>query len=202
MGEKMNIGIDIDGVIANGYEYDMDYAGAYYVQRGYHIKNPFMDCSRKIYGMTVEQDDEFWNGIIKKYISNASPQKYAAEVINKLKKEGHRIIIMTNRVADFKYNSISSIQTIKMTKKWFKKHKISYDEIVFSSKHKIDDIKKHQIDIMIEDNAGHIMEQQKVCKVFCYNNMYNLNVAENENIIRVFCWYDIYDKLHQLNMNK
>ena len=82
------------------------------------------------------------------------------------------------------------------------KHKISYDEIVFSSKHKIDDIKKHQIDIMIEDNAGHIMEQQKVCKVFCYNNMYNLNVAENENITRVFCWYDIYDKLHQLNMNK
>ena len=55
---------------------------------------------------------------------------------------------------------------------------------------------------MIEDNAGHIMEQQKVCKVFCYNNMYNLNVAENENITRVFCWYDIYDKLHQLNMNK
>lgn len=197
----MNIGIDIDGVLVDVGAFELDYGAAHYIPCGKHIVRPFVDDTDKIFDVPKAIDDEWWDSAFKVY-SKMPARPFANKIIDMLKKSGHKIYIISNRVSDLTSKSITKPQMLKMVKKWLKKNKIHYDVFVSSSGHKTKDIKSNKIDIMIEDVPAHIKEQRKVCQVFCYNTIYNTKVEEGNNVTRVFCWYDIYDKIQNLSNNQ
>lgn len=77
---------------------------------------------------------------------NLKPIKGAIDKINKLKEDGHYIIIYTaRRMKTHKSNRGKILADVgKITLDWLEKHKVPYDEIYFG---------KPWADIYIDDNA-------------------------------------------------
>ena len=197
----MKIGIDIDGVLTNIEQFSTDYLSKYCVENNipYHIT----DCDYhlfKTFNITEEQEDNFWLEYLKHYVTCEKARPFASEVIQKLKKEGHEIYIITARDLTNQNNGIGQ-EMRELVKNWLHDNQIFYDKLIFakySQERKVREIKEHQIDLMIEDSPKNINELSKIISVICYNTQYNQNCQGN-NIIRCYSWYDIYQKIKDLN---
>lgn len=193
----MKIGIDLDGVLTDIEKFQIDDGSAFFIkERNKHLENAKGYTTSEIFEVVDEEEGAFW--LKATYYFKEPPRKFASEVVNLLKKEGHEIYIITNRVADLTYSTIPKEQMKKIVEKWLKKHKIKFDKLVFSSGTKVKEIKENNIDIMIEDSPQKTLEISKHCKVFCYDARYNSQIKNNKNITRVFSWYDIYDKINMI----
>ncbi len=197
----MNIGIDIDGVLIEFERYELDVLSkAYYLNHRKRIENPTAHGSFEIFKGTKEQDDNLWSKAVYDYIKEP-PRRFAKEVIDLLKKDGHTISIVTNRTNDLSYVPQMSKDFMKKSvKRWLKKHKIYYDNLIFSTGDKTTQIKENKIDIMIEDSPQKICAISNLIPVIAYDSLYNHNL-EGENILRAYSWYDIYRLLKELNSN-
>ena len=145
----MNIGIDIDGVIADIEPYIFEYGAKLLYDKGRTLD----DIKRKeyetyeIFKWDRDTEHEFWDNYMLEYYKNAPARAFASEVIRKLKEQGHNIYIITARGISEKdlYSYLKG-----MTKEWLKRENIYYDEIFFEKdKKKI--IQEYNIDVMIED---------------------------------------------------
>ena len=102
----MNIGIDIDDTISNTFESAKNYAEEYI--KNELKKEPVMDISkvkdhyyiRDMFGLTTEESDYFWKKYYNKIIENVKPKASSVEMINKLREDGNKIIIITARWSD------------------------------------------------------------------------------------------------------
>lgn len=186
----MNIGIDIDGVLTNYEREQLDYATKICVDEGwpleiditkYHEKNAFK--------WNQEQANKFWNKYIVEYFKETPVRKFAPEVIEKLKQEGHKIILITAR-DDYGMPQEYLGEEQEITKEWLKRNNIKYDKIIFETE-KLQPCKENQIDVMIEDSPENIEELSKKMKVIKFDCQYNRNV-NNENITTAYSWYHIY----------
>ena len=92
----MNIGIDIDGVLTNFERELVDYATKMSVDEGWPID---IDLSQydelKAFKWNTDQTMKFWNKYILKYFEETAPRTFAPEVIEKLRNDGHKIILIT-----------------------------------------------------------------------------------------------------------
>lgn len=198
----MRAGIDIDGVLTNVEQFILDYISKYCVENNieYNIEYNIGDSSYnycKTFNISKEIEIDFWDIYLEKYAKNEKVRPFAAEVIKKLKKEGHEIYIITARwytnEATKKGNRMKNI-----TKKWLKKNQITYDKLIFSkseNERKNQEIIDYKIDLMIEDSPTNILELSKKIPVICYSAGYNKHCSGN-NIIRCYSWYDIYKKIN------
>ena len=99
----MNIGIDIDDTISNTYEYLFPYAQQYTINElKKEIKNVNRNALDHMYTTTFhnwnkEEEKEFFRKYYKEILNKVQPKEYAVEVINKLKKQGHKIYLITAR---------------------------------------------------------------------------------------------------------
>ena len=111
--------------------------------------------------------------------------------IKKLKDEGNNIYLITSR--NF---LVSKTDTgngkIDITKKWLENNDICYDKLVFSPHDKIPDIKKLNVDIMIEDSPINIESISKIIPVIAFDTRYN---KDTKSKYRCYSWYDIYKTL-------
>mgnify|MGYP000847963585 FL=1 len=190
----MNIGIDIDGVIADIEPYIFEYGAKLLYDKGRTLD----DIKRKeyetyeIFKWDRDTEHEFWDNYMLEYYKNAPARAFASEVIKKLKEQGHNIYIITARGISEKelYSYLKDI-----TKKWLKENDIYYDEIFFEKdKKKI--IQEYDIDIMIEDYAKNIRNLEAYCEIIVFDCIYNQNVHEHN---RVNSWYEI---LYLIENNK
>ena len=196
----MRIGIDIDGVLTDVERWQLDYGSKFYYERYQkEIVNFEGYDTNQIFNVDDKLDEEFWREYFKEYSLNVEARKFANEVIDKLKQEGHQIYIITARGSFLSHSadvmSIEENQQIVLN--WLKNNHINYDKIIFSPEDKLDICKENNIDLMIEDKVDNINKISKIIPVICFHAGYN-KVCKNSNIIRCYSWYDIYSKINKL----
>ena len=196
----MRIGIDIDGVLTDVERQQLDYGSKFYYER---YQKEIVDFegydTNQIFNVDDKLDEEFWRKYFKEYSLNVEARKFASEVIDKLKQDGHQIYIITARGSFLSHSadvmSIEENQQIVLN--WLKNNHINYDKIIFSPEDKLDICKENNIDLMIEDKVDNINKISKIIPVICFHAGYNKD-CKNSNIIRCYSWYDIYSKINKL----
>lgn len=190
----MNIGIDLDGVLTNFNDFCMNYGAKYASEIGKgKIINPKGYESVEIFDWGKNTNDEFWLKYKLKYVIEEPPRPFAKEVIDKLKKEGHNIYIITARASEFE--DVEKNEKMKdLVRKWFAKHELYYDELIFSTVNKLENCREKNIDIMVEDSPHNIKQLSEHLPIICFDARYNRE-CESKNIIRCYSFYDIYEKI-------
>ena len=119
----MNIGIDIDGVIADIEPYVFEYGSKLLYDKGRSLEN--IDKEKyetyQIFNWDRDDEHEFWDKYMLDYYTNAPTRIFASEVIRKLKEEGHNIYIITARGISEK-DIYSYLKDMK--RKWLKENDI------------------------------------------------------------------------------
>lgn len=171
MNNQKTIGIDIDGVMYPYYEQFRGY------MRGYNIIFPKEPTTYSVYDgiMTRKEYIEYhaqFIGDAHYAIQNVNIKGdiYAGVVstINKLKKLGYKIVIITSRGTIYHKDEfeLKSIE-IKYTTEWLYEYKIQHDDLIFTT-----DKSDYKFDIFIDDSPK-ILELNKSKKVICRNQSYN-----------------------------
>lgn len=192
----MRIGIDIDGVLTNDDEYILSCTSKYCYENNLNgFVEPYEYEYRKL-DWNQQILDDYRIKYFDEYVDNEPARKFASEVINKLKNDGHEVFIITGRYKSYD-NTLDGENMRLRIKNWLKKNKIEYDKLIFAKVPKIKELKENKIDLMIEDSPSTIHIIKDIVKVFCFDTRYNqeLNL---DNVTRVFSWYDIYMKVNEM----
>lgn len=185
----MRIGLDIDDTITESSELQIMYAKK-------HFNVDDADIVRKI--LSGEVKDElfnFYNINLGNMVANYCLKANAKEVINRLRKNGHEIIIITARgYTEFNDN------IAKITEDYFNKHDIKFDKIVFNKLDKKAACIENKIDIMIDDSIS-VLESIKSLgiKALLFNSASNKGVKAN--IDRVDNWLELENYINNLREN-
>lgn len=196
---KMNIGVDIDGVLTDMERMAIDYGTKMCVEEKIPIKlNVEKYWESEKYSWTVEQENKFWNKNLIPYIVESETRKFAAEVLEKLQQEKNKIYIITARNEEgMPTEYYGKMQPL--TIEWLKKQKIKYEKIIFTNdSEKLNKCIENNVDIMIEDSPVNIESISKKIKVIKFDCQYNKHV-KGENVITAYSWYHIYDIIKKLN---
>ena len=194
----MNIGIDVDGVLVDLETKMLTYGTKFSVENNLNINiKPNEYWETKKFNWTENQELQFWNQYIIKYVRDSQAREYASEVIEKLMQEENKIYIITARdeygMPKEYYGKMQEI-----TKNWLEKNNIKYNKLIFSpDKEKLQKCIENNVDIMIEDSPSNILDISKKVKVIKYDCTYNQEV-QNSNIIKAYSWYHIYDIINKL----
>lgn len=196
----MNIGIDLDGVLTNFNEFCINYGTKFASEicKG-KIINPKGYESIEIFSWNKQTDLEFWEKYNLKYATEEEPRIFAKEVLNKLKEDGHKIYIITARASEFA--DIEAKEKMQeLVRKWFAKNELYYDELIFSTVNKLENCRKNNIDVIIEDSPHNIKQLSEFLPVICFDARYNKE-CEGKNIIRAYSFYDVCEKINLLQKN-
>lgn len=202
---KFTIAIDIDDCVCNTWEADLNWAYLYAGKNKLKFSaeklsmKDFRHCEVfKTFDFTSEQTDEFFTEE-KAYLMKTTgmfPKYFAAEMINKLKKDGHKIVFLTSR-----NNAHWGNNAKKYAKKWLKKFKICFDDIVVYGGNKGELCKRENCQILIEDRCENAQAAND-CKIksILLLNEYNQEY-KNELNFTATCWAEIYDHIKNLALN-
>ena len=196
-GKSMNIGIDIDGVLTDLNKFQAE-QGQKFFNDDLHFFNECAYDFKDMFNCTKKEKEIFWKKNYLNYYLKAECDKYASVVTKKLKQEGHKIILFTNRTQTSRKDIIGSVYK-ELLKHWLSKNEIVYDEIIYSdpetsARNKFYTCKEKNIEIMIEDQKFSAYLESDICKVIIINRPYNLGV-KIKNIIRVNDFEEIYNNL-------
>ena len=194
----MNIGIDVDGVLVDLETKMLTYGTKFSVENNLNIEvKPEEYWETKKFNWLANQEQEFWNKYLVKYVRESEAREFASEVIEKLMQEGNNIYIITAR-NEYGMPKEYYGKMQEFTKEWLDKNKIKYDKLIFKSdKEKLQCCLDNKVDIMIEDSPSNILDISKKVKVIKYDCPYNQEV-QNSNIIKAYSWYHIYDIINKL----
>ena len=186
------IGIDIDGVLTDVYNWYLVNGKIYAASLGKTLINEKGYDAKQMYDLTSEEFTSFINEKIWDYSKNEPARKNAKETLEKLLDNNYELIIITARYKANQNNEIGK-RMRECVKDWLNKNGIKYSKIIFSDdKTKI--CKDNKIDIMIEDKKETILTLSNYIPVICFNAPYNENV-EGKNIYRAFDWNDVYNHI-------
>lgn len=196
----MRIGIDIDGVLTNIEQFVMDYISKYCVENKieYKIGNSNYDYC-KTFHITKEVEMNFWKQYLEDYAVNEKARPFAAEIIEKLKNDGHEIYIITARWLTNRDDKMGNNMR-QIVENWLHENGIFYDKLIFSKalkERKSEEILENKIDLMIEDSPNNINELSNFVPIICYHAGYNKDCV-GDRITRCYSWYDIYQKIDSL----
>lgn len=201
----MNIGIDIDDTIANSFEsifansqkFDIEIVGNKgnvnklgKIEDHYYIET--------LYDWTKEQYDEFWKRYFMKAVNDATPKDDVAEILQKLKREGHHIYLITARYEDEEYTEVGA-----GTRKWLAKHHIPYDELVINAQNKAEVAKAYNLDVFVDDSFMHCKAIQNAgMKALLFTSMMNVAVEVKNDVTRVYSWEQVYALIQEYAKQK
>lgn len=193
----MRIGIDIDGVLTDYERFIADYGTKYCIENNLPVTiEPDHYDEGKVFKWTEEQTEKFWNDYLLYYAVDYPVRKFASEVIQKLKQEGHEIYIVTAR-NEYGLPKEYVGKMKELVENWLKKNDISYDKIIYTEGSKLKYCVGNYVELMIEDYAEQVEEIATKIPVLCFDSKYNQK-AKGKNITRVYSWYDIYDKITRM----
>ena len=189
----MNIGIDIDDTITEVEEELENAAYEYAIKLGKNIKdagNNFEDTKnngdiyRDKFQFSYEELKYFLKDIQEEIINRAKPRVNAAKIINKLKEEGHKIVIITARDSEFHDDPYI------LSKNWLDKNNIEYDKLIVNAREKGKVCRNEGIDLFIDDKLGNCLDVLKEgIKVIRFSN----EDCSNMNIVNLNNWIEIYN---------
>ena len=195
----MNIGIDIDDTISETFGTLLPYSQKYTIEDLKRESKIFIDnnCTNHFYilninGWNEKEAVEFWKKYYAEILRKVNIKKFASEIINKLRQEGHKIYLITARW-DMDKDNVEEI-----TKQWLKDNKVEYDGLFLNANDKLTIAKENNIDLFIDDsfnNCKTIADNSNI-KVYMMNSIVNGNI-QDENIKKVFSWPEIYDLINR-----
>lgn len=198
-GEKMKIGIDIDGVLTDIARFIVDYGIKFSYENNidYKIKEDEYDEAKAL-GITEEQSIKFWNTYLEHYARNYPAREFASEVISKLKQNNEIYIITARNEDGLPPETYGTMK--QMVYKWLEDNHIQYDKLIFTVGSKLPYCLENKIDVMIDDSPTNILDISSKIPVFCFDNPYNKKM-NGKNITRVYTWHDILNKINMMQEN-
>ena len=192
----MNIGIDLDDTIAETAKGFFYYGSKFNQERNinHKIQKKEWDFD-KAFGWNEEHIEDFFKTYLEKLFTGLDPKQDAVDIINLLKREGHKIVVITARSVEHIKNAY------EICDNWLKEHNIMVDKIVINGNDKAEKCKENDIDIFIDDSIYHCENVYNKLKipVLLMNSWYN-EKQEVNNIKRVFNWHEIYSEIKKINL--
>lgn len=195
----MNIGIDIDGVLTDLENYIKTVGKKYMIENNLGFDDT-MNTNSICGFLSKEDSHQFWDTHWEKYATTIKVRENASNIIEKLKNDGNKIIIITARTYDSQIVKRGIKRQKNMEKliiKWLDKNNIMYDKIVFSNLNKLKACLNNKIDIMIEDSISNIEQLKNHMKLLCFDAKYNHSYTNNQ-IYRVYKWDDVYNIISKI----
>ena len=195
----MNIGIDIDDTISETFETLLPYSQKYTIEDLKRESKVEMDSnlSNHFYivymnGWNEKEATDFWSKYYGEILRQLNIKKFAAEVIKKLKQQGHKIYLITARW-DMPNDNIK-----KITEKWLEENQVEYDELIINASDKLKLVQEKNIDIFIDDSFNNCktIANNSNAKVYMMTSRVNGSL-EDEKIKRVFSWPEISDLVNK-----
>ena len=190
----MNIGIDLDDTIACTAENFFKYGKKFNRERkiNHKIQKKEWDFE-KSFGWNDKNIEDFFETYLEELFESVRPKKDVIEIIDLLKKEGNKIIIITAR------NEENSKNVYKICRQWLKNNKIDVDKIVINGNDKAKECRENNIDIFIDDSIYHCENVYNTLKipVLLMDSWYNEKYS-NKNIKRVYNWKEIYEEIKKI----
>ena len=189
----MNIGIDIDDTISETFEALLPYSQKYTIEdlkrksniniNGNYTNHLYIENAN---GWNDTETKNFWKKYYGDILKEVNIKKFASEVINKLKKNGNKIYLITARW------DIPNGNTKQITENWLIKNNIMYDKLFMNASDKLQLVKENNIDLFIDDsykNCKKVSENTNT-KVYMMTSMVNKDL-DDKTIKRVFSWPEI-----------
>lgn len=183
----MRIGIDIDNTVSNTNEliieeflkYDYNNLG----NRGFRNRDAYLFS--EMFNVTESEFMTFIEKYYHRIIPKIPAKSHAAEVINRLRKEGYEIYFITHR------NKIEFKNPYSITKKWLKRNGFTYDKLVVDSGDKGEAAVKYNIDLFIDDLPKNLERiAAKNIDVLMVDIYYN---RKENRFKRVISWEEVYN---------
>lgn len=193
----MNIGIDIDDTISYTFE-DTYPAAKKFVENelGRKIINEDFSSTvdynyiESVLQITQNEMEEFWRKNLANLIINVKPKEDSIEIINKLKLEGNKIIIITAR-----WNE-DYCDAKKLSEEWLKKYNIKYDKLYTGAESKKQIAIDEKLDVFIDDSIKNCEEVLKAnIDSYLFASKINLKNPKSQNFNIVHTWKEVYEKI-------
>lgn len=189
----MNIGIDIDNTLTEIQEELNKAAYEYAIKLGKNINNTENqlediknngDAYKKKFEFTYDELKYFLKDIQEEITNKAEPRPDVVEVIKKLKKDGHKIFIVTARDSEFHDDPYL------LSKDWLDKNNIEYDKLIVNAREKAIVCKLENIELFIDDQLNNCLEISRAgIKVIRITDDEN----SNDQITNLSNWQEIYE---------
>lgn len=189
VSEKMKIGIDLDGVIFDSeriFRVQTELYDILNLHRNSIIDNREVKFQDR-YDWDKEIIDEFMKQYQTKIVKESPFMPGAKEVLNLLKQEGHKLIVITSRGTQNK-------EHIKITEQILEENNMNiFDKYFWGVENKEDICVQEKIDLMIEDsNTNCKAISEKGIKTIYFKDAPNYEMKENEYLKVLYNWGEIY----------
>ena len=194
----MRIGIDIDDTLTDvknelikaGENYARSLEKDIKVDKNFEDKNNNGNKWQEMFQFDYDELKYFLKDIQESITNKAKPRENVVEVINKLKNDGNKIIIITARDSEFHDDPY------KYSKDWLDKNNIYYDKLVVNARNKEDACIEEEIDLFIDDSKSNCLNVKKAgIKTIRVCNEIEEN---NSNLICFNNWNDIYSYIQTI----
>lgn len=194
----MNIGFDIDYTITNPFNYEYGLAIKYLKDNGLPtiMKYPEKFGMLEKFGISNKEANKFWDIIAVDVLKNGDLNGNIKEVIDKLKADGHKIILITARGA----SDLKCVNPYVLSFLWLKEKGIKFDKIICRDTDKVQNCLKYNVDIFIDDNINviHNLSAKGIDSILIsapHNKQYKEILPSNVNFAN--CPNDIYEIISQ-----
>ena len=181
--KQLTIGIDIDDTIADTFYHIMPSVAEYFNEDINYLKENKISYTSLTPKMK-EKELEFAREYFDKVIPQTPIKPDAAEYIRKIKKLGHRIIIITAR------NNLFYTDAYKTSSDYLTKNNVQFDELICSFD-KAGICKEQNVDIFIDDSINQCNKVKAVgVKALLFASPIN---EDNQEHHKVYNWEDVYN---------
>lgn len=197
----MNIGIDIDNVISNFNEALLkEFLIHDKKLRNKGIVNENADyITRGMFDWSKNEVKDFYKNNIERIAQNLDVIDGAKKYIDKLKKDGHTIIIISAR------DNGEYSDPYNLTKGWLSKFDIYYDKLVLTNNLKND--KSAKTRVCLENNVVFMIDDSEITCKDCIENGISALLMDTpfnrcEQMKRVYSWKEIYQIISKHKQEK
>ena len=131
----------------------------------------------------------FFGNIQEKITKKAKPREDVVEVLKNLRKDGHKIYIVTARDSEFHNDPYG------LSKTWLDKNNIEYDKLIVDARDKAKVCKEQNVDLFIDDKLSN-------CQGVSNEGIVTIRITNytdpHQNIINKKNWKEIYEYIKQL----
>lgn len=152
--KKLVIGIDIDGVFTEYYDFIKN-KGAEWLKRHNKpaiIRNSCAQELTQLYGITEEEDNSFWEESFEEYFAGEYSKELAQWV--ETNQDKYEIYIMTarhNHYTKKKQREIKEV-TYEALDKLGLLQVVGKERIIFTTEEKVEAMKEYGVDVMVDDS--------------------------------------------------
>lgn len=152
-------------------------------------KNNNGSIFKERYNLNYDELLYFFRNIQEKITKKAKPREDVVEVLKKLRKDGHKIYIVTARDSEFHNDPY------ELSKTWLDKNNIEYDKLIVDARDKAKACKEQNVDLFIDDKLSN-------CQGVSNEGITTIRITNytdpHQNIINKKNWKEIYEYIKQL----